>query len=159
PGVPMRYAVRVTDREDGSLQNGTIPARRVTVTAQYLKEGMPSSGAANARRASEGAVATGKRQIEGSDCLSCHQLNRKSIGPAYVDVARKYHGDSTATARLVRKIRGGGSGVWGNVTMPAHPNLTDEQASAMLAYIMSLADRKTTAPSLPTRGTYVPPAG
>src|SRR5438876_4024818 len=75
PGVPVRYAVRVTDREDGSLQNGTIPARRVTVTAQYLKEGMPSR-AANERRASEGAVATGRRLIEGSDCLSCHQLNR-----------------------------------------------------------------------------------
>ncbi|PYO09980.1 MAG: cytochrome C [Gemmatimonadetes bacterium] len=161
PGVPVRYAVRVTDREDGSLQSGTIPARRVSVAAQYLKDGLPPSGggAATVVRSSEGAVARGRRLIEGSDCLSCHQLNRKSIGPAYIDVARKYHDDSTATARLVRKIRGGGSGVWGGVAMPAHPNLTDEQASAMLAYIMSLADRKTSAPSLPTRGTYVPPAG
>jgi cytochrome c len=75
-----------------------------------------------------------------------------------VDVARKYH-DSTVTARLVRKIREGGSGVWGKVTMPAHPALTNEQASAMVAYILSLADRKTSAPSLPDRGTYVAPAG
>ena len=67
--------------------------------------------------------------------------------------------DSTVTARLVRKIREGGSGVWGNVAMPAHPALTDEQASAMLAYIMSLADRNPSAPSLPVRGAYVPPAG
>jgi cytochrome c len=86
-------------------------------------------------------------------------LNRKSIGPAYVDVARKYHDDSTATARLVRKIREGGSGVWGKVTMPGHPALTDQQASAMLGYILSLADRKTSASSLPDRGTYVPAAG
>jgi cytochrome c len=159
PSVPVRYAVRVTDREDGSLQSGTIPPRRVSVTAQYLKEGMPPSGAATAPRSSEGEVARGRRLIEGSDCLSCHQLNRKSIGPAYADVARKYHGDSSATTRLVRKIREGGSGVWGSVTMPAHPNLTDEQASAMLAYIMSLAEQKTTAPSLPVSGAYVPPAG
>lgn len=141
--------MRVTDREDGSLRSGTIPARRVNVTAQYLKDGGPSGGAASE---------TGRRLIEGSDCLSCHQLNAKSIGPAYVDVARKYK-DSTVTARLVRKIREGGSGVWGSVTMPAHPALTDEQATAMLAYIMSLADRPTSGSSLPVRGSYVPPTG
>ena len=151
PGIPVRYAVRVTDREDGSLGSGTIPASRVSVTAQYVKEGATSSGAASVNE-------TGRRLIEGSDCLSCHQLNRKSIGPAYVDVARKYK-DSTVTARLVRKIRERGSGVWGNVAMPAHPALTDEQVSAMVAYIMSLADRPTSGPSLPVRGTYVPPAG
>jgi cytochrome c len=105
------------------------------------------------------AYEAGKKLIEGSDCLSCHQFNRKSIGPAYADVAQKYHGDSTATARLVRKIREGGSGVWGQVAMPAHPNLTDKQASAMVAYILSLNDRKTNASSLPTSGSYVPAAG
>jgi cytochrome c len=147
PGVPVRYAVRVTDREDGSLQSGTIPASQVSVTAQYVKAG-----------AASGAHETGRRLIEGSDCLSCHQLNRKSIGPAYVDVARKYK-DSTVAVRLVRKIREGGSGVWGKVAMPAHPALTDEQASAMLAYIMSLGDRNPSAPSLPVRGAYVPPPG
>ncbi|MFL5604055.1 MAG: ThuA domain-containing protein [Gemmatimonadaceae bacterium] len=149
-GVPVRYAVRVTDREDGSLSSGSIPANRVSVSAQNVKAWGP---------ASQSALATGRRLIEGSDCLSCHQFNRASIGPAYVDVARKYHDDSTATARLVRKIREGGSGVWGKVTMPAHPAITEEQASAMVAYILSLADRKTTAPSLPVEGAYVPPAG
>lgn len=76
-----------------------------------------------------------------------------------MEVARKYHDDSTAIARLVRKIRGGGSGVWGQVNMPAHPQLTEAQASAMAAYILSLADRKTIEPSLPTSGSYIPVAG
>jgi cytochrome c len=120
----------------------------VGVSAQYLKDGSASS-----------AVATGRRLIEGSDCLSCHQFNRKSIGPAYVDVAAKYHDDNRAIGRLVRKIREGGSGVWGNVAMAAHPALTNEQAALMVAYIMTLADPKTSAPSLPVRGTYLPPAG
>src|SRR5207237_6499370 len=159
PGVPVRYAVLVTDREDGSLRSGTIPARRVSVSAQYLKEGIAPAGVAAGVGSSGNALATGRTLIEGSDCLSCHQFTRKSIGPAYVDVARKYHGDSTATARLVRKIREGGSGVWGRVVMPAHPKLTDEQASAMVGYILSLADLKTSAPALPVRGAYVPPAG
>jgi cytochrome c len=159
PGTPVRYVARVTDREDGSLRSGTISPRRVAVTAQYVKERNAPSGAPGASRSGEGAPATGRKLIEGSDCLSCHQLNRKSIGPAYVDVARKYHNDSSATARLVRKIREGGSGVWGKVTMAAHPAITDAQASAMLAYIMSLADAKTNASTVPDRGAYVPPAG
>src|SRR2546423_10131827 len=148
PGVPVRYAVRVTDREDGTLRSGRIPARRVHVRAQYLKDGL----AAN-------PVDQGRRLIEASDCLSCHQVNRKSIGPAYSDVARKYHSDTTARARLIKRIREGGSGVWGNVAMPAHPALTDEHTAAMLAYIMSLADTTTGLASLPVRGSYPPPAG
>ncbi|MEO8577891.1 MAG: PQQ-dependent sugar dehydrogenase, partial [Gemmatimonadales bacterium] len=157
-GTPVRYAARVTDSEDGSLRSGIIPSR-VTVNAQYLKDGLSSTGAPTAIRSSESANASGRRLIEGSDCLSCHQLNRQSIGPAYVDVARKYHNDSTVTTRLIRKIREGGTGVWGKVTMPAHPQLTDAQASAMLAYILSLGERKSGAPSLPDRGTYVPAPG
>ncbi len=148
PGVPVRYAVRVTDREDGTLRSGRIPARRVHVSAQYLKDGLTAS-----------PIDQGRRLIEANDCLSCHQLNRKSIGPAYVDVARKYQHDSTATARLMKKIREGGSGVWGQVAMPAHPALTAEQAAAMVAYIISLADTTTRPRPLPVRGSYTPPTG
>ena len=161
PGTPVRYAVRVTDREDGSLRSG-IAASRVSVTADYLKDGLAPAAAAAAaapRSTEDPQVSTGRRLIEGSTCLSCHQTNRKSIGPSYMDVARKYRNDKAATARLVRKIRDGGSGVWGKVTMPAHPQITEEQASAMVAYILSLGARKTSAPSLPPRGAYVPPVG
>jgi cytochrome c len=151
PGVPVRYAVRVSDREDGTLRSSRIPARRVTVRAQYL----PDGSAAGASPADQG-----RQLIEAGDCLSCHQLNRKSIGPAYRDVARKYRADSTASARLSKKIREGGSGVWGPVAMPAHPALTAEQSAAMVAYIMSLADTtQARPPSLPLRGAYTPAAG
>ena len=144
-GIPIRYAVRVTDREDGSLATGKIPASAVRVTSQYLKNGF-----------SRAAGDAGRQLIEGNDCLSCHSVDKKIVGPAYVDVARKYRDDSTATARLIRKIREGGSGVWGKVAMPAHPALTDEQASRMVAYILSLGDKSEQ--SLPPSGSYVPPA-
>ena len=158
PGVPVRYAVRVSDREDGSLQNGRIPARRVAVTAEYLKDGLSRQADAG-RVAAAPAHERGRQLIEAGTCLSCHQLDKKSIGPAYTAVAQRYHGDSSAMTRLVRKIRGGGSGAWGNVVMPAHAQLTEAEASAMVAYILSLADEKKSAPSLPTRGTYTPTAG
>jgi len=156
PGVPVRYAVRVSDREDGSLRSGRIPPRRVAVRAQYLPDGSEGRAGAGASPADQG-----RQLIEGGDCLSCHQLSRKSIGPAYRDVARKYRADSTASARLSKKIREGGSGVWGPVAMPAHPALSAEQAAAMVAYIRSLADttKASTPPSLPVRGTYTPAAG
>jgi cytochrome c len=149
PGVPVRYAVRVTDREDGTLRRGRIPPRRVAVRAQYLPDGSEVSSPAD----------QGRHLVEAGDCLSCHQLNRTSIGPAYLGVARKYRDDTTASARLSKKIREGGSGVWGPVAMPAHPALSAEQADAMVAYIRSLADSgaAATPPSLPVRGAYTPP--
>src|SRR5207245_9090528 len=84
---------RVSDREDGSLGSGRIPARRVAVRAQYLPDG--SEGRAGASPADQG-----RQLIEGGDCLSCHQLSRKSIGPAYRDVARK----SPLTTRRARGL-------------------------------------------------------
>ncbi|MEX2154832.1 MAG: PQQ-dependent sugar dehydrogenase, partial [Gemmatimonadaceae bacterium] len=153
PGVPVRYAARVTDREDGSLQGGRIPASRVIVTADYLKDVLPKESLESATAAHQ----AGRMLLEAGTCLSCHQLDRKSIGPAYTAVAQKYHGDSSAMTRLVRKIRGGGSGVWGSVMMPPHSQLSEAEASEMVAYILSLADEKKPIPSLPTRGAYAPP--
>jgi cytochrome c len=159
PRVPIRYAVRATDREDGSLASGRIPASRVVVKAEYRKEGL-GTGRVEAGAQSTAVPAShevGRRLVEGGDCLSCHQVNRTSVGPAYTAVARRYRGDTRAMARLVTKIRAGGSGVWGQVMMPAHPQLTEAQASAMVAYILSLGQPRR--PSLPVRGTYVPAAG
>lgn len=155
PGVAVQYAVRVTDREDGTLAaggGGRIPDRRVAVSAQYLKDGGGAGPAAS-------PVDQGRELIEGGDCLSCHQLNRQSIGPAYRDVATRYLADTSASARLSKKIREGGSGGWGPGAMPAHPALSDAQAAAMVAYILSLADPTPRTPALPVRGTYTPPAG
>jgi cytochrome c len=156
PGVPVRYTTTVTDREDGSLRGGTIPSSRVHLSAQYLKAGLPAAGAGGA--SGENALTRGRRLIEANDCLSCHQFNVKAVGPAYVDVAKKYHGDNSAVAHLVKKIREGGSGVWGTATMPAHPNLTEAQTSSIVTYILSLADRAN-AETMPVRGSYTPPTG
>ena len=154
PGVPVRYSTSVTDREDGSLRSGSIAANRVHVSAQYLKSGLATGNMSG----SENPLTVGRRLIEGNDCLSCHQFTTKNIGPAYSDVAKKYHGDNTAVAHLVKKIREGGSGVWGSATMPAHPSLSETQTHAIVAYILSLAERGNAAPQ-PVRGSYMPPAG
>jgi cytochrome c len=156
PRVPVRYVVRVTDREDGSLQNGRIPASRVAVSAAYHKQGLVLNQGARQVAVVPTSHEAGRRLIESGTCLSCHQVDKPSVGPSYIAVARRYRGDTAATARLVRKIRTGGSGVWGQAMMPAHPQLTEAQATAMVAYIRSLGQPRT--PSLPVRGSYIPAA-
>ncbi|MBK7833658.1 MAG: ThuA domain-containing protein [Gemmatimonadetes bacterium] len=153
PHTPVHYAVRVTDREDGSLKSGRIAARRVRVSAQYLAEAPAMGGGA-------GAVpnADGLALIEGSDCLGCHKVDQVSIGPAYAAVAAKYARDSTALPRLAAKIRAGGTGVWGKVMMPAHAQLSDRDARLMARYILGLGQREPSeATPLPARGRYLPP--
>ena len=154
PEVAIPYAVRVSDKEDGTLASGRIQPSRVTVTAQYLKD-----GASTAQSPTPNTQPQGRELIEAGDCLACHQVDRQSIGPKYRDVARKYQNDTSAMGRLSKKIREGGSGVWGPVAMPAHPALSDEQASAMVSYILSLADSGARAAALPPSGSYTPPAG
>jgi cytochrome c len=153
----VKYAVRVTDREDGSLTNRRIAASRVRVTADYMPEAPPMGAK---QQGSNGSAASphaeGLRLIQANDCLACHQFDRKSIGPTYTAVAEKYKDDSTATQRLVRKVIEGGRGVWGNVAMAAHPKLSEREATAMVSYIRSLAAPKSDIPTLPASGSYVP---
>lgn len=156
PGVPVHYAVRVADREDGSLESGRVPAARVVMAAEYVKDGVTKDSVASSTSAA--AHETGQRLIASGTCLSCHQIDRKSIGPAYTAVARRYRGDSTATARLTAKIRAGGSGVWGSAMMPPHSQFSEAEASRMVAYILSLTNEQKATPSLPMRGVFTPPA-
>ena len=70
------------------------------------------------------------------NCMSCHNIDRKVVGPAYKDVAAKYRGDKAAQARLASKIRQGGGGVWGVVKMPANPQVNEAEANALAAWIL-----------------------
>ena len=76
--------------------------------------------------------------IAGSDCLTCHKVAEKSIGPAYQDVAAKYEDTDDNIEMLAGKIIKGGSGNWGAIPMTAHANLSEEDAEAMVKYILLL---------------------
>ena len=76
--------------------------------------------------------------IAGSDCLTCHKVAEKSIGPAYQDVAAKYENTDDNIEMLAGKIITGGSGNWGAIPMTAHANLSEEDAEAMVKYILLL---------------------
>lgn len=80
----------------------------------------------------------GKSLVEGADCLACHKVNEKMIGPAYEEVAAKYENTPENIDALAEKIIQGSSGVWGNVPMAAHPGLSKENAKLMASYVLSL---------------------
>ena len=76
--------------------------------------------------------------IAKNDCLTCHKVSEKLIGPAYQDVANKYSSMDTAVTHLAHKIIAGGSGVWGTVAMTSHPNLSEADAEQIVKYILLL---------------------
>src|SRR4029079_9466365 len=80
------------------------------------------SGTANA--ALDNAAAEALMKKDG--CAACHAVDKKIVGPAYQEVAAKYKGDAGAAAKLIKKVKEGGSGVWGPVPMP--PNATTSDA-------------------------------
>ena len=72
------------------------------------------------------------------NCLACHQVNQKVVGPSYKEVAQKYAGQPDAVAKLVPKVMKGGSGVWGAVPMPANPQVNEAEAKQLVQWILSL---------------------
>lgn len=80
----------------------------------------------------------GEALISKSDCFACHKVNEKLLGPSYKDVANKYSNTKANVDYLVTKIKNGGSGVWGAIPMSPHPALSDDDAAAMVQYILSL---------------------
>ncbi len=72
------------------------------------------------------------------NCLACHAVDQKLVGPAFKDVAAKYKGDASAVNKLANKIQKGGSGVWGQMPMPAHPNVNDQDAQTLAKWVLSV---------------------
>lgn len=75
-------------------------------------------------------------------CVACHAAERKLVGPAYKDIAKKYSGDANAPTYLAKKIRSGGSGVWGSVPMPPQATLTDAEIGTLTEWVLAGAPAK-----------------
>lgn len=72
------------------------------------------------------------------NCLACHAVDHKVVGPAWKDVAQKYRGQKGAEAKLIAKIRKGGAGVWGPVPMPPNPAPSDADLKELVHFILTL---------------------
>ena len=72
-----------------------------------------------------------------NNCLACHAVDKKIVGPAYQDVAKKYAGQADAEATLAKSIKAGGSGKWGPIPMPPQAQLSDADAKTLAAWVLS----------------------
>jgi cytochrome c len=78
------------------------------------------------------ALATSK------NCTSCHHPERKLVGPAYKEIAKRYANEPLAVAALTTKIQKGGAGVWGVVPMPANPQVSEAEAQKLAAWVLTI---------------------
>lgn len=72
------------------------------------------------------------------NCLACHAVDKKLVGPAYRDIAAKYKADKNAPASMAKKIREGGVGVWGQIPMPANPQVNEQEAQTLARWVLTM---------------------
>ena len=75
--------------------------------------------------------------LKKNNCMACHAVDKKLVGPSYKAVADRYRGQSDAADKLAKKIRAGGSGVWGPIPMPPHPQVSEADAKTMATFILN----------------------
>ncbi len=139
------YKISASDKEDG-----TVPPEKIKVGFSFIPYGRDMAGVFT----QGGTLPSpkGKELFYSQDCKACHTENTVSVGPSLMDIAGKYAHNEKNTALLAYKVIHGGSGVWGNRSMSAHPGMPVEEAKMIVDYILSLKSAGTT---LATQGTLV----
>ena len=148
PDKPVAYAVSISDKEDPSAAKDV---KNAFVSADYV-EGLDKAGASMGHQVVSEAM-IGKSLVQSLDCKACHKQAEKSVGPSFAAVAKRYQKSATAESHLINKIIKGGAGVWGEVAMPAHPNLKQSDAKQIVNWIRSLSDVAQKQKSLPASGS------
>ncbi len=121
----------------------THKMNRTTIFSSCLAIGIFLSGVAKSQTTDpKKDIEAGKLLISKSDCFACHKPEGKLVGPAYADIAKKYAATDANITLLSGKVIKGGSGVWGQIPMAAHPKITQVDAKKMVKYILSLAPAK-----------------
>jgi cytochrome c len=151
---PINYNVNIKDKEDGTLGNG-IDESQVIITMDYLAEGFDKTEIAQGHQTKVTNVKTaeGRKLMDDSDCKACHLMDKKSAGPSYQQIAKKYEAEKNkAVATLANRIIKGGNGVWGETQMSAHPQLSTKEAEVIVRYILSVNEKTV---QFKPKGTYV----
>lgn len=129
------------------------PKGETTITTFFTKKPLLENDNKVVGAEEEEERPLGYRLIARNDCKTCHNTYVKTIGPAYVEVARRYRNNPENVAMLVSKVHKGGSGVWGEAAMNAHPEIDVLDIQSMVEYIMTLDEEEEAL--LPPEGTEV----
>jgi cytochrome c len=152
---PVNYTVNVTDKEDGSLEDGTIKADQIAISVNYASEGFDLAELTQAQRSVDASTkfAVAQAIMSHSDCKNCHNVNTPNIGPKFSEISAKYKGNATEIERLAHTIIKGGSGHWNKpIAMPAHPAIALADARTIVDYIINSTDNNIN--TMPAKGSY-----
>lgn len=142
----FNYQLTLADQEDGVITK--TDGNDVLIQFSY-RAAQQQSGEGHQLVS---VIDQGKYLVDANNCLGCHKLDENMVGPAFRAVAKKYQHDPKALAYLVHKLGNGGSGVWGEMNMPAFSGLSEADRTALATYVLSLVDDSKTK-SLTLAGT------
>ncbi len=131
--------VHMANQSGASFKEPPKPAAPPAPPPQAAAAPAPAAAKAAAPAAAPVAAASANPEqlLQKFGCLACHAVDKKSIGPSYKEVAAKYANDKGAPAALAKKVKAGGQGVWGQVAMPPHPQVSDADLQAMVKFILA----------------------
>ncbi|MEZ4829715.1 MAG: PQQ-dependent sugar dehydrogenase [Bacteroidia bacterium] len=134
---PRPYQVSIQDREDGSIDQ-----EKASVRLAYIPDGndLEVVLGGNTQVSSSLQYVKGQQLIQSSDCKSCHDTEKHSVGPSYIEIAERYTPTEQHIHTLAGKIISGGNGNWGEKIMAGHPQHTLEETQEMVRYILSLGN-------------------
>jgi cytochrome c len=139
--VPL-YGCQPSAPKTAAPAEPAAPPAAVLATSAPAAKTESAPGALEAKpEAKSGSVlseADAMQLAKTKNCLACHTLDKKLVGPAFKEVAAKYRGDAGAEARLVDKVAKGGGGVWGATPMPPNPQASEADRKALVRFILSL---------------------
>ena len=137
-----------------SDQGAVVNKSTIYIANNYIK-GTDLAGSTLGHQAYSETQA-GQALMLKSDCQSCHQVNKKSIGPSFTQVSAKYQKDANAVNYLAAKIIKGGAGVWGEIAMSAHPTMSDSDSKKIAQWVLSLENKAVAKATLPIQGKIIP---
>ena len=85
-----------------------------------------------------GTAQANEKLLQASGCTACHSVDKKLVGPGYKDVAAKYRGNKGAEADLIKKVKAGSKGVWGDIPMPPNAHVKDADIKTLVRWVLSL---------------------
>jgi cytochrome c551/c552 len=128
-------------KEPAAPSAATTPARAAGAASVVAAVAAPAAATAPTAAAKPGApldLKAGEALMQKDGCAACHAVDKKLVGPAYLDVAAKYKGDAGAPVKLAQKVKAGGAGVWGQVPMPPNPQVPDGDIKALVSWILAI---------------------
>ncbi|MDB5130537.1 MAG: hypothetical protein JWR02_286 [Mucilaginibacter sp.] len=122
----------------GGTKTGTADSTNAANQTAKQSESSADTNVNKTGNEPSGATSPGAKLLAANDCLTCHKVDVKVIGPAYQDVAAKYPATEANIDTLANKVIRGGKGNWGDVPMTAHPTISQSDAKEMVKYVLSL---------------------